>query len=90
MTAGSSIRKLKEIPISIFIWVGTASFCIDVAFNESDAAEKYLLVIEQDLSSDFTDYDGLSDSNLFPVNLACKPRFNYYNNHCLFKFVVRV
>lgn len=90
MTAGSSIRKLKEIPISIFIWVGSASYSIDVAFNESDASEKYLLVIEQDLSSDFTDYDGLSDSNLFPVNLACKPRFNYYNNHCLFKFVVRV
>lgn len=78
------------MPISIFIWVGTASFGIDVAFKESDAAEKYLLVIEQDLSSEFSDYDGLSDSNMFPVNLACKPRFNYYNNHCLFKFVVRV
>lgn len=61
---------------------------ISVATNEEDSAERFLLVIEQDLSSDISEIDELSESNMFPVNLACKPRFTYYNNHCLFNYEV--
>ena len=77
-------EKVKQDPqLSIFKGELFFKFVKRLVHKETDPEEKYLLALEQDLSSDLEKLESDNTNQLLPINLVCQPLYNYYYNHCV-------